>query len=97
MNVLANQEVHGSLVSCLALTPTSHDGSVVLGIYSFVAYVCLAVMFVVAQGGRLEHSGGVDMVRGVLDQLEGGYFNYEDYKFPYTWNDVVNLGDFYNW
>ena len=27
----------------------------------------------------------------------GGYFNYADYRFAYTFPEIVAAGDFYNW
>lgn len=34
---------------------------------------------------------------GQVQDLFGGYFNYADYRFAYTFPEIVAAGDFYNW
>lgn len=65
------------------------------GIYRFCVYVALAVSLCTEYGVNTHTSSAelASQVRGLF----GGYFNFPDYNFAYTFGEIVTANDFYNW
>lgn len=70
------------------------------GIYRFCVYVALTLtMMILAYQGQYTVTvlhPSVELASQIR-QLFGGYFNYAQYQFPYTFGEITTANDFYNW
>jgi len=72
----------------------------VYGIYSFSIYLILVALMVLnIYDGSITSVTlqGSSHLASQAVTLFGGFFNYEQSPFIYTWYDISSAGDFYNW
>ena len=69
----------------------------IAGVFSFAAYVALAIALVVGAYDDVYTSIEARDLSAQVAAVLGGNFEYRDEKFATTFSDISSAGDFYNW